>query len=110
MIPLRVEIHDRDPLDNELFARYERLVIGEEKLDPPGRIENTAAVEPASTATDEGDDEGEAGSPANQDANGLSPFEVDKIYLKEILEKWRTAGDEYSHGTATFRMNALLDQ
>ena len=41
---------------------------------------------------------------------GLDPFDVDKIYLIEMQERWARAGDEYSHGTANFRLDALFNQ
>jgi hypothetical protein len=43
-------------------------------------------------------------------AMGIPVEEVDKIYMSELAESWRSAGDHFSHGTAKFRLEGLLDQ
>ena len=107
MLPLRVEIHDRDPTDGDPLARYERLVLGEEAVDPDAEVQPSGG---AAEAAGDAEDDGEVGAEEAEAPAGMDPFDVDKIYLKELVESWRTAGDNFSHGTATFRLNALLDQ
>jgi len=47
---------------------------------------------------------------AEQAAKCIDVFEVDKLFLEEQIECWRTAGDRCSHGTSKFRLDGLMNQ
>ena len=116
--PLRVEVHDRDPLaasgQQDLLARCERLVSGEEVLERPLSVEDGAInnEEDLSAEEDRGDVEGEAIPPAKETENeaGMDVFEVDQVWLEETIKSWASAGDSFTHATSSFKLNGLLDQ
>lgn len=124
--PLRIEIHDRDPIKIDGLARYDRLVDGTEDIDGSAVIrseDGPSAAEAAAEAAEaaaaavkppKGKEsrplETEAVSPSLAPSNiGLNVFEVDKLYLAEAVDSWRTAGDINSHGTVEYRLDELLN-
>lgn len=41
---------------------------------------------------------------------GMYIYDVDKLYLEDLVLKWKQAGDKYTHGVSKFRLNELRNQ
>ena len=112
--PLRVEVHDRDPLaasgQQDLLARCERLVSGEEVLEKPAAVEDAVDEEGPGGEEGEGAAEAEVTPVVKEAETGMDVFEVDQFWLEETIKSWASAGDSFTHATSSFKLNGLLDQ